>query len=138
MSHVQMNTADSVTQKIHNSFSGQIDIIHIYLVGIVQISLQPFTICSHPIKQTSNEIPTYLFKITSHIEVAYTIMAISQMNHNIINNSPHYLINMKFSWPIWAPFYTTRVQWEDSSLELHCILVCIGLYSRLSFVYNYL
>ena len=32
MSHVQMNTADSVTQKIHNSsFSGQIDIIHIYL-----------------------------------------------------------------------------------------------------------
>ena len=127
MSHVQMNTADSVTQKIHNSsFSGQIDIIHIYLD--VQISLQPFTICSHPIKQTSNEIPTYLFKITSHIEVAYTIMAISQMNHNIINNSPHYLINMKFSWPIWAQFYTTRVQWEDSSLELHCILVCIGLY----------
>ena len=60
------------------------------------------------------------------------------MNHNIINNSPHYLINMKFSWPIWAQFYTTRVQWEDSSLELHCILVCIGLYSRLSFVYNYL
>ena len=137
MSHVQMNTADSVTQKIHNSsFSGQIDIIHIYLD--VQISLQPFTICSHPIKQTSNEIPTYLFKITSHIEVAYTIMAISQMNHNTINNSPHYLINMKFSWPIWAQFYTTRVQWEDSSLELHCILVCIGLYSRLSFVYNYL
>ena len=51
MSHVQMNTADSVTQKIHNSsFSGQIDIIHIYLD--VYISLQPFTICSHPIKQT--------------------------------------------------------------------------------------
>ena len=54
MSHVQMNTADSVTQNIHNSsFSGQIDIIHIYLD--VQISLQPITICSHPIKQTSNK-----------------------------------------------------------------------------------
>ena len=88
MSHVQMNTADSVTQKIHNSsFSGQIDIIHIYLD--VQISLQPFTICSHPIKQTSNEIPTYLFKITSHIEVAYTIMAISQMNHQQLTPLSH-------------------------------------------------
>ena len=75
-------------------------VIHIYFD--VQNSLKSFTICSHPIKQTNNEIPTYLFKITSHIEVAYTNMAISQMNHNIINNSPHYLINIKFSWPIRA------------------------------------